>query len=311
MEDIFSKAIESSLYINERIDCIPDIAIILGSGLGSLADEVTDKVEISYDEIPNFPSSTVEGHSGKLIVGKIYGKDVVVMQGRFHYYEGYNMDEVTFPIRVFTLLGVTKLIVTNAAGGINRKFKAGDLMLITDHINISGLSPLRGKNYSEFGERFPSMTDAYSPRLIELAKKVANAKELERKINLQEGVYAFMPGPQYETKAEIKMLSTLGADAVGMSTVPEVISASHSGIEVLGISCITNLCFANSQLFGKKDSLDDKKNEELSDEEIMKELNDETISDTSTSPTHMEVLNVAKSVENDFKTLVMKIIKEI
>ena len=275
MEDVFSKAIEASAYINERIDCMPEIGIVLGSGLGPLAEEVTDRIEIPYNEIPNFPSSSVVGHSNKLIIGKIYGKNVVVMQGRFHYYEGYGIDEVAFPIKVFAMLGVSKLIVSNAAGGLNKKFRTGDLMLITDHINISGLSPLRGKNDSSLGERFPSMTYAYSPRLIELAKKVAISKELTRKINLQEGVYAFMPGPQYETKAEIKMLTTLGADAVGMSTVPEVISAVHSGIEVLGISCITNLC------------------------------------SSTVAPNHKEVLDVASKVEEDFKTLVMKIIKEI
>lgn len=277
MEDIFSKALEASAYINERIGAMPEIGIILGSGLGPLADEVTDRIEIPYGEIPNFPSSKVEGHSNKLIFGKIYNKNVIVMKGRFHYYEGYSIDEVAFPIKVFAMLGVSKLIVSNAAGGINKKFKTGDLMLITDHINISGLSPLRGKNSSELGERFPSMTYAYSPRLIDLAKKVASSKDLTKRIELQEGVYAFMPGPQYETKAEIKMLSTIGADAVGMSTVPEVISAVHSGIDVLGISCITNICSST----------------------------------VSVVPNHKEVLDVASKVEEDFKTLVMKVIKEI
>lgn len=296
MEDIFAKVLEASAYINERIDAIPEIGIILGSGLGPLADEVTDKVEIPYEEIPNFPSSKVEGHSNKLIIGKIYDKSVIVMKGRFHYYEGYSMDEVTFPIRVFAMLGVEKLIVTNAAGGIDKKFKLGDLMLINDHINISGLSPLRGTNISQFGPRFLGMTNAYSDRLIEVAKKKASSikmeavtkeddeilddtakkvKKLINKINVREGVYAFMPGPQYETKAEIKMLSTLGASAVGMSTVPEVIAACHSGMEVLGVSCITNLCFS------------------------------------SNPPTHDEVIEVASLVEESFKTFIVEVIKEI
>lgn len=275
MQDILSKAIESASYINGKIDFMPEIAVILGSGLGMLADVVTDRVEIPYSDIPNFPSSSVVGHSNKLIIGKIYDRNVLVMQGRFHYYEGYAIDEVAFPIKVFAMLGISKLIVSNAAGGLDRKFKVGDLMLIEDHINISGLSPLRGPNHVELGERFPSMTGAYSPRLIELAKKTASSKELTKKIELKEGVYAFMPGPQYETKAEIKMLTTLGADAVGMSTVPEVISAAHSGIEVLGISCITNLCFGN------------------------------------TVPNHQEVVDAADKVKEDFVTLVMRIIKEM
>ena len=276
MEDILSKSIESAKYISEKINnVIPEVGVILGSGLGKLANEVTDRIEIPYKDIPNFPSSSVEGHSNKLIIGKIYDKRVIVMQGRFHYYEGYSLDEVTFPIKVFAMLGVSKLFVSNAAGGLNKKFKVGDLMLINDHINISGLSPLRGKNYSELGTRFPSMTNAYSPRLISLAKKVANSKELTKKIKIHEGVYAFMPGPQYETKAEIKMLSVIGADSVGMSTVPEVISAVHSGMEVIGMSCITNLCFA------------------------------------TTPPNHDEVLNATKKAEENFKILVMKIIREM
>lgn len=272
MEDILKKAMESVEYINSKINGEKaEIAIILGSGLGPLAEEVENPIEIPYSEIPNFPSSSVVGHKNKLIFGTINNKKVLVMQGRFHYYEGNDITTVAFPIKVFALLNIKKLIVSNAAGGLNTNFKIGDLMLIKDHINISGMSPLRGKNYDEFGERFPSMTNAYSPELIKLAKNVAN----EQNINLIEGVYAFMPGPQYETKAEIKMLSILGADAVGMSTVPEVISASHSKIEVLGISCITNLCFS------------------------------------STPPTHEEVMQTAKDVEEKFKKLVMEIIKQI
>lgn len=272
MEDILKKARESAEYINSKINGEKaEIAIILGSGLGPLADEVTDRIEIPYTEIPNFPSSSVVGHQNKLIFGKINNKKVLVMQGRFHYYEGNDIATVAFPIKVFSILNIKKLIVSNAAGGLNKEFNLGDLMLIKDHINISGMSPLRGKNESELGERFPSMTNAYSSNLIKLAKKVA----IEQNINLVEGVYAFMPGPQYETKAEIRMLSVLGADAVGMSTVPEVISASHSKIEVLGISCITNLCFSE------------------------------------TPPTHEEVMQTAKDVEEKFKNLVMKIIEQM
>lgn len=292
MNNILQKASEAAAYINSKITKKPNIAIILGSGLGLLANEVyEDRIEIPYSEIPNFPVSKVEGHGNKLIIGKIYDKDVIIMQGRFHYYEGYDMDEVTFPIRVFALLGIESLIVSNAAGGINKKYKPQDLMLITDHINISGLSPLRGKNEDAFGTRFPSMTNIYSKRLINLAKKVASLKAFDDmfdkkamkiakdsedlKINLQEGVYAFMPGPQYETTAEIKMLTILGADAVGMSTVPEVVVAVHSGIEVLGISCITN------------------------------------VTGTGSIPTHEEVLENASKVEEKFKTLIMRIIMKM
>lgn len=236
MDNLNEKVIEALKYIRTRVVTKPDVGIILGSGLGNLAYHITDAVEISYADIPYFPVSTVPGHDGKLIFGKIYGRDVVAMKGRLHYYEGYSMQEITFPIRVFTLLGVSKLVVTNAAGAINKKFKVGDIMLITDHINMSGTSPLIGKNEDIFGPRFPPMNGVYSREMMECSKKVAR----DLKMSLQEGVYAFMPGPQYETNAEVKMLSILGADAVGMSTVPEVIVAAHSGIDVLGFSCITN-----------------------------------------------------------------------
>lgn len=236
MENLNEKILEAVEYIRTRVQSDPDIGIILGSGLGNLAYSIINPVEIPYSEIPYFPSSTVQGHDGKLIFGKIYGKDVVAMKGRIHYYEGYSMQEVTFPIRVLTMLGISKLIVTNAAGAINKKFKVGDIMLIEDHLNMSGNSPLIGKNYDMFGPRFPSMTHPYSEEMMEVMK--LKAKQLN--VPLQKGVYAFMTGPQYETKAEVKMLSILGADAVGMSTVPEVIVATHSGINVLGISCITN-----------------------------------------------------------------------
>ena len=199
MQDYLSRVLESVSYINEKINVKPEIAIILGSGLGGLADEITDRVEIPYADIPNFPFSNVQGHENKLIIGKIYNKTIIAMQGRVHYYEGYSMEEVTFPIKVFALLGVTKLILSNAAGALTRKLKLGDLMLITDHINISGLSPLRGENNAAFGERFPAMKYAYSPSLIEIAKdpekKIAKdqarARDLGDKIELKEGVYAF------------------------------------------------------------------------------------------------------------------------
>ena len=187
--------------------------------------------------MPNFPISTVEGHEGRLVIGTLQGKTVVAMQGRFHYYEGYKMEEVTFPIRVMKLLGVKTLIVTNAAGAVNTSFKPGDLMIITDHINLSGNNPLIGKNLDLFGPRFPDMSNAYNKELRKIAKNVANSIN----IDIKEGVYAMMSGPTYETPAEIKMIRTLGGDAVGMSTVPEVIVANHCGMKVVGISCITNM----------------------------------------------------------------------
>ena len=228
---------ESADYISSKIEAQPEIGMILGSGLGILADEIEGAKEINYSEIPNFPVSTVEGHEGKLVVGKLKNKQVMVMKGRFHYYEGYGMDEVSFPVRVMKLLGIHNLLVTNAAGGVNKDYEPGDLMLIKDHIKFFSESPLRGHNLNEFGPRFNDMSSAYSEDLRELAKENAYGLGL----NLREGVYAFMPGPSYETPAEIRMLQVLGADAVGMSTVPEVIVATHSGMKVLGISCITNM----------------------------------------------------------------------
>lgn len=228
---------QSAAFIRSKIEMQPEIAAVLGSGLGVLADEVEDAVEINYADIPHFPVSTVEGHAGKLVIGKLEGKAVMVMKGRFHYYEGYGMDEVAFPIRVMKLLGINNLLVTNAAGGINKKFEPGDLMLIKDHIKFFSESPLRGKNIEAFGPRFNDMSDCYTAALRETAKEIAYGLGLV----LQEGVYGFMPGPSYETPAEIKMLDVLGADAVGMSTVPEVIVATHAGMKVLGISCISNM----------------------------------------------------------------------
>ena len=237
MNNLFDKIQESAKYIKSKTDINPQIGLILGSGLGVLGDEVENPTTIKYNEIPNFPVSTVEGHAGQLVIGTLEGKDVVVMQGRFHYYEGYPMQDVTFPVRVMKALGVETIIVTNAAGGSNKSFTPGDLMIITDHINFGGNNPLIGPNENRLGVRFPDMSKAYTPELITLAKKTAS----ELGINVKEGVYMFLTGPTYETPAEIRMAQMLGADAVGMSTVPEVIVASHSGLKVLGISCITNM----------------------------------------------------------------------
>lgn len=231
---------ETSAFIHSRIKRLPDAAVILGTGLGSLADEITEKTIIKYKDIPHFPVSTVEGHASELVAGYLQGKYILAMNGRFHYYEGYSMKEVTFPVRVFAHLGVKRLIVSNACGGMNPAFKAGDLMIITDHINLMGDNPLIGKNYDELGPRFPDMSEAYSKNLIKLAQKEAE----KLGIDVKAGVYAALSGPNYETPAELKMLRLLGGDAVGMSTVPEVIAARHSGIEVLGVSCVTDMAIA-------------------------------------------------------------------
>jgi len=215
----------------------PRIGAILGSGLGEFADRLEDRRTVPYSEIPTFPISTVIGHAGELVVGHRAGLEIAVMKGRVHFYEGYELAEVVFPLRVLRLLGVELLIVTNAAGGINASFRPGQLMLLTDHLNLLGRSPLRGPNDERFGPRFPDLTEAYDRSLIERAGACAGRLG----IALQRGVYAALPGPNYETPAEIRMLRTLGADAVGMSTVPEVIAANQMGIKVLGISCITNL----------------------------------------------------------------------
>lgn len=237
MENIYDKIQESANFIQSKFEVKPTIGLILGSGLGVLADEIKNPVKIKYNEIPNFPVSTVEGHEGCLVLGELEGKMVVAMQGRFHYYEGYTQQEITFPVRVMKALGVNTIVVTNAAGGSNINFKPGDLMVIKDHINLSGNNPLIGKNDQRLGPRFPDMSSAYTPKYIAMVKEWAKKLNIE----LQEGVYAFFSGPTYETPAEVKMARILGADAVGMSTAPEVIVASHSGMEVIGISCITNM----------------------------------------------------------------------
>lgn len=270
MMDFYKMAVETAEYIKANIKIQPQIGIILGSGLGPLVRDVDDATELDYANIPNFPLTTVEGHAGKLVSGLIAGKPVLIMKGRFHHYEGYDINQVVYAIRVFKLLGINNLLVTNAAGGINKNFKPGDLMIIKDHISFFAPSPLRGKNIEEFGVRFPDMCEAYSRSLVEIARNAA----AEEGIDVQEGVYAFAQGPMYETPAEIRALGILGADAVGMSTVPEVITARHAGMKILGISCITNMA---AGILGKP-------------------LN------------HEEVMETAKEVEKKFTTLVRKIV---
>lgn len=233
----YEKIMAAAEYIRARVSASPTIGLVLGSGLGGYADTLEDAVRIPYSEIPNFPVPTIAGHSGALVFGKKCGKDVVVLQGRIHYYEGLPQQEITLPIRVLAALGVKTVVLTNACGGVNLGFKPGDLMLIADHINYSGANPLIGPNMDEFGPRFPDMSDLYTASLRAKIKEKAAAAG----IALQEGVYAMYSGPNYETPAEIRMFRTIGADAVGMSTVPEAIVAAHCGMQVVGISCITNM----------------------------------------------------------------------
>jgi len=236
-KEYIEKLSEARRYLNEKVNILPEMGIILGSGLGGFVEIMEDKIAIPYRDIPNFPVSTVEGHKGELVFGKVHGRPIVAMQGRFHYYEGYNMQEVTFPVRVMQVLGVNGLIVTNAAGGINPAFRPGDLILIKDHINMMGDNPLKGANLSNLGPRFPDLSEGYDLEWRQKALPIAQ----EIGINPQEGVYAAMSGPSYESPAEIRFLRTIGADLVGMSTVPEVIVANHGGMRVLGISCVTNM----------------------------------------------------------------------
>ncbi|EOH98320.1 inosine/guanosine/xanthosine phosphorylase [Enterococcus haemoperoxidus ATCC BAA-382] len=228
---------ETTAFLKEKGVGEVDFGLILGSGLGELADEVEDAIAIPFSEVPHFAVSTVVGHAGKLVYGTLSGKKVLAMQGRFHYYEGHSMQKVTYPVRVMAAMGAHSIVVTNAAGGVNENFTPGNLMLITDHINFTGDNPLIGENDEAMGPRFPDMSHAYTPAYFEIAKKVAK----EQNVPLQEGVYMGYSGPTYETPAEIRMSRAMGADAVGMSTVSEVIVAAHSGLKVLGISCITNL----------------------------------------------------------------------
>lgn len=228
---------ESVNFIKEKTRDLPTVGLILGSGLGSLADRIENPTIIKYEDIPSFPVSTVEGHAGQLVIGELSGKIVVAMQGRFHFYEGYPLKDVTFPIRVMIGLGIESMIVTNAAGGVNTSYTPGDLMIITDHINFTGQNPLMGENLNELGPRFLDMTTAYNKEYMNIARNSAESLGLE----IKEGVYMWFTGPTYETPAEVKLARTLGADAVGMSTVPEVIVANHEGVKILGISCITNM----------------------------------------------------------------------
>lgn len=234
---MLEKIAQTAGFLRSKVDDMPHTAIILGTGLGSLVDFMTDKQYIAYKDIPNFPVSTVEGHSGNLIFGNLGGKRVMAMQGRFHYYEGYDMKQVTFPVRVMKALGVETLFVSNAAGGMNKDFHVGDVMIITDHINLFPENPLRGKNHEELGPRFPPMTEAYSKDLISLADKIGE----EQGLRLMHGVYVGTTGPTFETPAEYEYFRVIGGDAVGMSTVPEVIVAAHSGMKVFGLSVITDL----------------------------------------------------------------------
>ncbi len=242
MSELIAKIDESLKVIREKTDDSYPIGIILGTGLGGLVSEIEVTHEIDYSDIPHFPLSTVESHSGKLIFGKVNGKNVVAMQGRFHFYEGYSMQQITYPVRVMKFLGVETLIVSNACGGMNPVYSRGDIMIMNDHINLIGDNPLIGKNEDKLGPRFPDMSEPYDKGLSELAEKVA----LENKIKVQKGVYIAVAGPNLETKAEYRFLRATGADVVGMSTVPENIVANHMGMKVLGISIITDECFPDS-----------------------------------------------------------------
>ncbi len=230
---------EAVSVIQKRIKQMPEVGLILGTGLGDLAESVKPAVIIPYSEIPHWPKSTIQGHKGRLVIGTLEGKPVIIMQGRAHYYEGYSMPIIGFPVRVMIRLGIKTLIVTNAAGAINPEYKPGEIMLIRDHISLiamGGLNPLRGPNIDEFGERFPDMSQPYDLDLLNLAYKVA----VDKKVNAQKGVYVCLAGPSFETPADLRFLQVMGADAVGMSTVPEVIVARHARIKVLGISGISN-----------------------------------------------------------------------
>ena len=234
---LYERAEKAARVIRERVHTDVPVAIVLGSGLGGFADELTEATAIPYDQIPGFARATVEGHAGRLVVGKAGDSLVVAQQGRFHFYEGYSFEDVTFPIRVLKLLGVRTLILTNASGALNVEYSPGSLMVITDHINLMGTNPLIGPNDERFGPRFPDLTNVYSPDLQDIVLHEADAMNLQ----MRRGVYAALTGPSYETPAEIHMVRALGADAVGMSTVPEAIVARHMDIQVVGISCITNL----------------------------------------------------------------------
>lgn len=257
---------------NKVADFTPDIAIILGSGLGELADEYCD-ISIPYSEIPGFLTSTTAGHKGRLVFAEISGKKVVMMQGRFHYYEGHPIQQVVYPIKVIRRLGVKTIIITNASGGVNPNFRPSDLMVITDHINLMGVCPLVGQNDDTMGDRFPDMSEVYSPELVELVEKIGDANG----IDLQEGVYVAMSGPTYETPAEVRMAKIIGADAIGMSTVPEATVARWAGMKVIGISCICNSAAGVG----------------------------------STELSHNDVMRAANLAKDKFKTLIKEVIKKL
>ncbi len=242
MSELRKQIQEAVDVLKQKTRLTPKIGIILGTGLGGLADEIEREAVVPYEEIPHFPLSTVESHAGRLIFGRLSGKPVMAMQGRFHYYEGYTMQQITFPVRVMKAMGCHTLIVSNACGGMNPNFTPGDIMIIADHINLLGDNPLIGPNDDELGPRFPDMSEPYTKSLIELAEKVA----LEEKIKIQKGVYVAVAGPNLETRAEYRFLRTIGADVVGMSTVPEVIVAVHGGMKVLGLSVITDACLPDA-----------------------------------------------------------------
>lgn len=268
-----TKVLESVNYIKEKINFTPAIGIILGSGLGDMAEDVEEKVIVKYSDVPNLPKTTVKGHKGQFVFGKVNNKYVVMMQGRFHYYEGNKMEDVVLPVYIMKYLEVKALIVTNAAGGVNKDFNAGDLMLIKDHVNFAFNNPLIGKNDENLGTRFPDISSIYDKNLINIAKEAADSLKIE----VKEGTYFMFTGPNYETPAEVRMAGILGGDAVGMSTVPEAIAAAHCRLSILGISCITNMAAGI----------------------LDKPLN------------HEEVIETSNKVKNKFISLVKEIIKRI
>lgn len=269
MSEITENLKKTTEYIKGKTDKKPLIGLILGSGLGDIADSIINPDIIDYKDIPGFPVSTVKGHKGLLLIGELYNKTVLCMQGRFHYYEGNPMSKIIYPIRVMKMLGIETLIVTNAAGGINKSFRPGDLMLIEDHINLMGTNPLIGSNDDNIGSRFPDMSEAYDKELRDVALNCA----VKNKIDLKGGVYLALTGPSYETPAEIRAFRALGADAVGMSTVPEVIAANHCGIKVVGISCITNMAAGINNLpLSHKEVIENTEKSKESFEKLVKEI---------------------------------------
>jgi len=273
-QEFLAKIEQSASFIKEQLKGnIPEVGLILGSGLGVLSEQIANPLVIKYEEIPGFPVSTVEGHAGELVIGDLEGKVVLALKGRFHYYEGYSIQLVTLPVRIMKKLGIENLIITNAAGGINEDFEPGDIMIIKDHINFAFVNPLIGANLEEFGPRFPDLSRSYSPELIQIAHQAAQ----ESGLVIKEGVYIYGSGPSYETPAEVRAVRFLGADAVGMSTVPEVLAAVHSGMKVLGISCISNMAAG------------------IMDQPL----------------THQEVMETTEKIKDSFSHLVRKIIAKI